>query len=76
MINHLSIISENDNFFFSIQHKFGQRAKILPGVLTSYIILFFSDEGKYFIIFHSITFALGTSVAHVPTSPNFCFVKY
>ena len=47
MIIHSSIILKK-TFFDLIQHKFGQRAKILPSVSTAYKMLCFSGEGKSF----------------------------
>ena len=47
MIIHPSIILKK-TFFDLIQHKFGQRAKILPSVSTAYKMLCFSCKGKSF----------------------------
>ena len=47
MIIHSSIILKK-TFFDLIQHKFGQRAKILPSGSTAYKMLCFSGEGKSF----------------------------
>ena len=76
MINHPSVILKiKTHFLILIQHKFGQRAKILSSVLTYYIIFFglFFQTKKNLPI--SLIYIRVTSVAHVPTSPNFYCIK-